>query len=105
MFQVSFRSKEQCDKVRKEGRWLLEKQAKITSKCQITIPLEVRRALGVRPGDRLLFESDEQGIRVRPVRTESPFAKYRGIGNKGIRSGRKGVTRWVQEMRGHDDSH
>ena len=105
MFQGSFRSKEQCDKVRNEGRWLLEKQAKITSKCQITIPLEVRRALGVRPGDRLLFESDEQGIRVRPARTESPFTKYRGIGNKGIRSGRKGVLRWVQEMRGHDDSY
>jgi len=103
-FKSLFRGKEQCDKVRREGA-LLEKQAKITSKCQITIPREVRRALGVRPGDRLLFESDEKGIRVRPARTESPFAKYRGIGNRGIPSGRKEIMKWVQEIRGHDDSH
>ncbi len=78
----------------------MHKQAKITSKGQITIPHEIRRALGVRPGDRLLFEGDERGIQVRPVRTESPFAKYRGIGNPGIRSGRKGITCWIREMRG-----
>lgn len=78
----------------------MQKQAKITSKGQITVPREVRRALGVRPGDRLLFEVDERGIQVRPVRTESPFAKYRGIGNPGIRSGRKGIARWIREMRG-----
>jgi antitoxin PrlF len=83
----------------------LEKQAKITSKGQITIPREVRRALGVRPGDRLLFESDEKGIRVRPARTESPFARYRGIGNQGIDSGRKAIVRWVREMRRDEDSH
>ena len=83
----------------------MEKQAKITSKGQITIPREVRRALGVRPGDRLLFESDEKGIRVRPARTESPFARYRGIGNQGIDSGRKAIVRWVREMRRDYDSH
>ena len=83
----------------------MQKQAKITSKGQITIPREVRRALGVRAGDRLLFEGDEKGIRVRPARTESPFAKYRGIGNPGIRSGRKGIAKWVRELRGDDDSH
>ena len=99
-----FGSKESYDKVRKRW-WFLEKQAKITSKGQITIPREVRRALGVRPGDRVLFESDEKGMRVRPARTESPFAKYRGIGNQGIRSGRKGIMKWAREMRGHDDGH
>ena len=83
----------------------MQKQAKITSKGQITVPREVRRALGVRPGDRLLFEGDEKGMKVRPARTESPFAKFRGIGNQGIRSGRKGITTWVREMRGHDDRH
>jgi AbrB family looped-hinge helix DNA binding protein len=78
----------------------LEKQAKITSKGQITVPREVRRVLGVRPGDRLLFESDERGIRVRPVRAESPFAKFRGIGNPGIGSGKSGIIQWVRELRG-----
>ena len=78
----------------------MQKQAKITSKGQITVPHEVRRALGVRSGDRLVFESDEEGIRVRPVRVKSPFAKYRGIGNPGIPSGRQAIRRWMRAMRG-----
>jgi len=78
----------------------LVKQAKITSKGQITVPREVRRVLGVRPGDRLIFEGDEKGIRVRPVRTKSPFAKFKGIGNPGLASGRREVIRWVRDLRG-----
>jgi AbrB family looped-hinge helix DNA binding protein len=78
----------------------LEKHAKITTKGQITVPLAIRRALGVGAGDVLLFEEDKTGVRVRPVRAKSPFAKYRGIGNRGIGSGKKAITRWTREMRG-----
>jgi antitoxin PrlF len=78
----------------------MEKQAKITSKGQITVPHEIRRALGVRPGDKLLFQSDEQGVRVRPLRIDSPFAKYRGVGNPGIGSGKRAIARWLRELRG-----
>ena len=78
----------------------MKNQAKITTKGQITVPLAIRRALGVRAGDMLLFEKDENGIRVRPVRTKSPFAKYRGIGNRGIGSGKKAIKHWVRELRG-----
>jgi AbrB family looped-hinge helix DNA binding protein len=78
----------------------LQKQARITSKGQITVPHEIRRVLGLRTGDQLIFESDEAGVRVLPVRTKSPFAKYRGIGNPGIPSGRAGINRWTKETRG-----
>jgi antitoxin PrlF len=78
----------------------MQKQARITSKGQITVPREIRRVLGVRSGDKLLFESDGQGIRVRPVRSESAFSKYRGIGNSKIPSGRKNITKWLRGMRG-----
>jgi len=78
----------------------MQKQARITSKGQITVPIEVRRVLGLRTGDRLVFESDKQGVRVRPVRTKSAFSKYRGIGNPGIGAGRKAITRWLRELRG-----
>ena len=78
----------------------MQKQAKITSKGQITIPQEVRRVLGVQPGDKLLFEGDKNGVRVRPVRTRSPFEKYRGIGNAGIGPGKKKIHHWLREMRG-----
>lgn len=78
----------------------MKKQARITSKGQITVPHEIRRALGVRPGDHLLFEKDGAGVRVHPIRTKSPFEKYRGAGTPGIRRGRKAVVRWVRNLRG-----
>jgi len=78
----------------------LKKQAKITSKGQVTVPREIRRALGVRPGDKLIFEGDGSAMHVRPLRAKSPFAKYRGIGNPGWPSGRKAILRKIREMRG-----
>jgi len=75
-------------------------QAKLTSKGQITVPREVRRFMGVRAGDRLLFETDGESVRVRPVRTGSPFEKYRGIGNPGVGSGRRAIGRWMRDLRG-----
>jgi AbrB family looped-hinge helix DNA binding protein len=78
----------------------MQKKATITSKGQITVPREVRRMLGVRSGDKLLFESDGKGVRVRPVRNKSAFSKYRGIGNPQIPSGRKKIGKWLREMRG-----
>ena len=78
----------------------MQKQARITSKGQVTVPREVRRVLGVRTGDKLLFESDGQGVRVRPVRTRSSFSKYRSIGNPGIPTGRQNIRKWLRGMRG-----
>jgi AbrB family looped-hinge helix DNA binding protein len=78
----------------------MQRQAKVTSKGQITIPHEIRRVLGVRPGDTVEFESGENGVQVRPVRKESPFAKYRGIGNPGIPSGRKAIIKYFRDLRG-----
>jgi antitoxin PrlF len=78
----------------------MQKEATITSKGQITVPREVRRMLGVRTGDKLLFESDGKGVRVRPIRNRSAFSKYRGIGNPDIRSGRKSIGKWLRGMRG-----
>jgi len=79
----------------------MKMQAKVTSKGQITVPVKVRRALGVQAGDQLLFEKDGDGFRMRPVKTKSPFAKYRGIGIAGPKSGgRKAIIRRIREMRG-----
>jgi antitoxin PrlF len=35
--------------------------AKLSSKNQATVPASVRRALGLRPGDRLVFDVAEEG--------------------------------------------
>ena len=82
----------------------MQKEAKITSKGQITVPREVRQALGVQPGDKIVFEQNGKDVSVRPVRSKSVFAKYRGIGNPGIPCGRKRVLRKVRELRGHSSS-
>ncbi len=36
--------------------------AKVTSKGQITIPIEIRRKLGVKEGDKILFVEDRGRI-------------------------------------------
>jgi AbrB family looped-hinge helix DNA binding protein len=36
--------------------------ATVTSKGQITIPLEVRQALGIEAGDRVEFVAQEKGV-------------------------------------------
>jgi len=75
--------------------------AKITSKGQVTVPQQIRRALGVGAGDRLAFKQRKSGeILVMPVRKESPFARYRGIGNPGIGSGREAILKYMRELRG-----
>jgi antitoxin PrlF len=79
----------------------LKKQARITSKGQITVPREIRRALGVGPGDRLLFEKGARGVSVRPMRVKSPFAKYRGAGHGSKSSGKNAIARRIRELRGH----
>jgi antitoxin PrlF len=46
-------------------------EATVTSKGQITIPKEVRKALNVQEGDVLDFVIDEQGlVTVRPLRKD-----------------------------------
>ncbi len=77
----------------------MQSNAKITSKGQITIPLKVRQALGVKEGDRLVFEQNGREMVVRPEKRESRFAKYAGIGNPGIGKGRKAVIDFIREMR------
>jgi AbrB family looped-hinge helix DNA binding protein len=78
----------------------MAKTAKITSKGQITVPNEVRRALGVGAGDRLVFEERGGEMRVMPIRSESPFARYRGIGNPEVGSGKKAIVKWLRKLRG-----
>jgi len=53
----------------------MQKWATITSKGQITVPREIRRRLGVRSGDKLLFESDSQGVRVRAIRSSRRYER------------------------------
>lgn len=56
---------------------------RVTTKGQVTIPKEIREALGIEPGDEVTFERTESGYRLRKqepttAEGEDPFDKYRG---------------------------
>jgi antitoxin PrlF len=54
----------------------------VTQKGQVTIPLPVRRALGIQPGSDVEFELDEDGARllVDSDRAAEEINRMRGAG-------------------------
>lgn len=59
----------------------LAREAKLTSKGQITIPLEIRRALGLATGDRVEFSLDRDGlvtVRRRDGSIDAIFGRLKG---------------------------
>jgi AbrB family looped-hinge helix DNA binding protein len=78
----------------------MQVKAKVTSKGQITIPSALRHRLRVKAGDTLVFETHGKHVTVSPLRPESTFEEYRGIGTAGIGRGKKAVLDWVREIRG-----
>lgn len=61
--------------------------ATLTSKCQITVPKEVRDALGVGPGDRIDFVRMEDG-NFAVIPAGMPVERLKGI----LRKPRKPVS-------------
>lgn len=56
---------------------------RVTTKGQVTIPKEIREALGIEPGDEVQFERTESGYELRKEEPttadgDDPFEKYRG---------------------------
>lgn len=56
---------------------------RVTQKGQVTIPLRVRRALGIHPGSDVEFELEERGARllVDRNRAAKEIARMRGAGS------------------------
>ncbi len=55
----------------------------ISSKGQITVPVEIREALGLSPGTRLEIRLGPGGtFLAEKVQKESFFARFQGIGSK-----------------------
>ncbi|MCU4740609.1 AbrB/MazE/SpoVT family DNA-binding domain-containing protein [Halobacteria archaeon AArc-m2/3/4] len=56
---------------------------RVTTKGQVTIPKEIRDALGIEPGDEITFEEVDSDYKIRKKEPttadgEDPFEKYRG---------------------------
>ena len=74
-------------------------EAKVTSKGQVTLPVELRTRLGIEPGDRVVFVEQADGSFALRIRNGT-FADLRGL----LRDKAKGVSdrqveEWVEEAR------
>lgn len=79
------------------------REAKLTSKGQLTLPQAIRQALGVGPGDEVAFEVTNQGVKVVPVRPTSPFHGFIGRWRDGEGMTAPAINAWLREIRGHEE--
>lgn len=77
----------------------MEHEARVTSKGQVTIPRQVRLALRIRAGDTLIFETDEEGVRIRPQRPADAFVEYEGIWREGEGESAEEINARIRELR------
>ena len=76
----------------------MTRSSTISSKGQVTVPLEIRNRLGLKQGDRVEFVVENDRTTIRPARPpENPFVKY--VGALPVFSGVGEVNAWVRTLR------
>lgn len=76
--------------------------AKVTSKGQITIPIDIRRKLGVKEGDKILFMEDRGRIVMMNSSMEALHRAQDAFAGEAERLGLKDendVVRMIAELR------
>jgi AbrB family looped-hinge helix DNA binding protein len=58
------------------GESIMQSDAVVSSKGQVTLPAAMRAKLGIKPGSHIQFELRETELVIRP---ELPISAYRGI--------------------------
>lgn len=73
----------------------------ISSKGQITVPAEVRKRLGLKPGDRVEFDLEDNRTTLRRARgPKNPFLKY--VGALPAFSSVREINAWQRSLRAED---
>ena len=79
----------------------MARSSTVSSKGQITVPLEIRNRLGLKAGDRVEFVLEASRTTIRPARApENPFLKYAGA--LPAFSGVRQVNAWLRRLREDD---
>jgi AbrB family looped-hinge helix DNA binding protein len=82
----------------------MELSSTVSSKGQITIPVEVRRRLGLRTGERVKFVDVNGDMVLRADRRlEDWFKKYEGFLADELPDSIEALVREERIRRGHDD--
>jgi AbrB family looped-hinge helix DNA binding protein len=73
----------------------------VSSKGQVTVPIEVRHRLGLKEGDRVEFVFEEGRTILRPAKREkNPFEAYLGV--LPAFSSREEINAWIRDLREGD---
>ncbi|HEY2860863.1 MAG TPA: AbrB/MazE/SpoVT family DNA-binding domain-containing protein [Terracidiphilus sp.] len=73
----------------------------VTSKGQITLPVEIRRRLGLKKGSKVELVVEEGKTVLRPKRPgTNPFEAW--VGAFPAFSSKEEINAWIREMRGDD---
>jgi len=73
----------------------------ISSKGQVTVPIEVRHRLGLKHGDRVEFVFEDGRTVLRPARAEkNPFTAY--LGALPAFSSQQEINAWIRDLRDDD---
>jgi AbrB family looped-hinge helix DNA binding protein len=73
----------------------------ISSKGQVTVPIEIRHRLGLKEGDRVEFVFEDGRTVLRPVRPEkNPFTAY--LGAFPAFSSREEINAFYRDLRDDD---
>lgn len=79
-------------------------QSKISSKGQVTVPIAIRRRLGLRAGDRIEFVAEKTRTVIRPADThQRSFKAAAGMLGNVFPGGRKEINAWIRELRDEDE--
>ncbi len=79
----------------------MSNRATLTSKGQITIPQDVRRRLGLKQGDQVVFVTENGTTTIQPARGEpNPFERYAGA--LGGFETQAEINAWLSDLRDDD---
>ena len=78
----------------------MEKEATLTSKGQVTLPADIRRALRLEQGDKVVFTTEGDTVTLRRASKADAFASYAGRYREGAGKTREEINAELRELRG-----
>jgi antitoxin PrlF len=80
-------------------------QSRLTSKGQVTVPVQIRRKLGLRAGDRVEFaENGNETVIRRAPHAKNPFNRYKGA-LKAFNGDIGSINRWIADLRDEEQGN